>query len=230
MKLRLDATTQELAQVTPEELTARIEGAVGALVREALGAELTKAQKNERADTPAEPHERIKGSGRNKEGSARSRTSGAQIEVTEEIEDALRDKVKAHNEDAEHEWQKVTLGTLKAVWRRGAGAFSVSHRPSQNRQSWAYARVNAFLDIANGGGNPKFVQDNDLLGDEHPRNKAKKAHSWECCGDPLHKAQGKRGGEIDLVMDLAAQMRDAYEQRLKALQSDLDALADKVKD
>jgi len=228
MKLRLDATAQELAHVTPEELTARIEGAVGALVREALGAELTKAQKNERADTPAEPHERIKGSGRNKEGSARSRTSGAQIEVTEEIEDALRDKVKAHNEDAEHEWQKVTLGTLKAVWRRGAGAFSASHRPSQNRQSWAYARVNAFLDIANGGGNPKFVQDNDLLSDEHPRNKAKKAHSWECCGDPLHKAQGKRGGEIDLVMHLAAQMRDAYEQRLKALKSDLDALADEV--
>lgn len=196
---------------------------------ERADAQMKKAR-GERADTPAEPHERVTGSEKNPKGSARSRTSGAKIEITKQIESALRDKVKEHNESAEHEWQKVTLGTLKSVFRRGAGAFSVSHRPSQNRQSWAYARVNAFLEIANGGGNPKFVQDNDLLDDEHPRNKAKKAHSWECCGDPLHKARGARGGEIDLVMDLASQMRGAYEQRLTALQRDLDALADNVKD
>jgi len=37
----------------------------------------------------------------------------------------LRDKIKAHNKSNPQESQKATLGMLKAVWRRGAGAFSV---------------------------------------------------------------------------------------------------------
>ena len=34
---------------------------------------------------------------------------------------------------------------LKKVYRRGAGAFSQSHRPGQTRGSWAMARVNSVL-------------------------------------------------------------------------------------
>lgn len=135
-------------------------------------ATLTKS--NERADTPAEPHEQIRGSDKNAPGSARSRTSGEEIELSEEIERALEEKAAEHNEDTAHAWQRVTPAALKAVWRRGAGAFSATHRPSQNRQSWAYARTNAFLEIARGKGNPRFTQDDDLLHRDHPRRQAKK--------------------------------------------------------
>ena len=34
---------------------------------------------------------------------------------------------------------------LKAVYRRGAGAYSTSHAPKMSRDGWAMARVNAFL-------------------------------------------------------------------------------------
>ena len=40
---------------------------------------------------------------------------------------------------------------LKKVYRRGAGAFSGSHRPGQSRASWAMARVNMFLKMMRGG-------------------------------------------------------------------------------
>lgn len=217
MKLHLEASPSELTTESVESLSERIKGAARLVAEAALTEGLSKAR--ERADTPAEPHERVKGSDRNPKGSARSRTSGASIKVTKEIEDALRDKVKAHNDETEHEWQRVTLGALKSVWRRGAGAFSVSHRPSQNRQSWAYARVNGFLKIAMGGGNPKYTQDDDLLSADHPRRrKLEKARSTR-----------HRGGEIDLVVELASKMTELYERRLDALLSDVEALETQVK-
>ena len=40
---------------------------------------------------------------------------------------------------------------LKKIYRRGAGAFSTSHRPGQTRGSWAMARVNMFLKMVRGG-------------------------------------------------------------------------------
>jgi hypothetical protein len=130
-------------------------------------ADLKKA--NERADTPAEPHEQIEGSNVNKEGSASDEATAEGIILDDTIIKNLKEKVKEHNSKAKMEWQKVSLNALKAVFRRGAGAFSVSHRPSQNRQSWAYARVNAFLEVANNKGNLKYTQDDDLLHPEHPR-------------------------------------------------------------
>lgn len=95
------------------------------------------------AQTPAEPHERKKGSSVNEPGSA----AGA-ITFSEKVTTALKNKVKQHNE--KHS-KKVTLGMLKKVYRRGAGAFSSSHRPGQNRGSWAMARVNMFLKMVRGG-------------------------------------------------------------------------------
>jgi hypothetical protein len=47
--------------------------------------------------------------------------------------------------------KKVTLSQLKKVYRRGAGAFSSSHRPGKSRGQWAMARVNTFLRMARGG-------------------------------------------------------------------------------
>jgi hypothetical protein len=98
------------------------------------------------AQTPAKPSERRKGSDKNPAGSASK--DGARIEFTEKIINSLQEKVKNHNE--KHS-KKVTLSQLKKVYRRGLGAFSSSHRPGQNRNSWAMARVNMFLKMQAGG-------------------------------------------------------------------------------
>ena len=95
------------------------------------------------AQTPADPDERKKGSSVNEPGSA----AGA-LTFSEKVTTALKNKVKKHNE--KHS-RKVTLGMLKKVYRRGAGAFSTSHRPGQSRGSWAMARVNMFLKMMRGG-------------------------------------------------------------------------------
>jgi hypothetical protein len=95
------------------------------------------------AQTPAKPEERKEGSSVNEPGSA----AGA-ITFSEKVTTSLKNKVKEHNE--KHS-KKVTLGMLKKVYRRGAGAFSTSHRPGQSRGSWAMARVNMFLKMMRGG-------------------------------------------------------------------------------
>jgi hypothetical protein len=117
---------------------------------------------------PAPKKDQVEGSDKNKEGSA---SDGKNVTFTAEITKALEKKVAEHNEKAKN-GRKVTLAKLKAVYRRGAGAFSTSHRPDQNRNSWAMARVNAFLKLVKSGkpNNPKYVQDNDLLPKLHPRS------------------------------------------------------------
>ena len=106
--------------------------------------------KGDESSTPAKPEEKIKGSEKNEEGSASGERGG--IEVSEETETALRKKVQEHNESAKGDLTKRTdLGAVKAVYRRGAGAFSTSHRPGMTRAQWAYARVNAVLSFARNG-------------------------------------------------------------------------------
>ena len=61
---------------------------------------------------------------------------------------SLKEKVKNHNAKSK---KKVTLSQLKKVYRRGAGAFSSSHRPGMSRGGWAMARVNMFLKMKRGG-------------------------------------------------------------------------------
>lgn len=118
--------------------------------------------------TPAPQKDRIHGSDKNPEGSAADTRGG--IEITPAIEQALQDKVDAHNAKADH---KASLGMLKAVYRRGAGAYSTSHRPNVSRGAWAMARVNAFLKLLRTGSpeNKAYTQDNDLLPKDHPRRK-----------------------------------------------------------
>jgi hypothetical protein len=117
---------------------------------------------------PAPKKDRIKGSDKNKKGSA---DTGASVKFTEAITKALEKKVEDHNAKAKN-GRKVNMRMLKAVYRRGAGAFSTSHRPDQNRNSWAMARVNAFLKLVRSGKptNSKYVSDNDLLPKTHPRS------------------------------------------------------------
>jgi starvation-inducible DNA-binding protein len=113
--------------------------------------------------------DQIKGSDRNKKGSA---GSGRSVKFSAQVESSLKDKVETHNKSVETNSKKVTLSMLKAVYRRGAGAFSTSHRPDQNRNSWAMARVNAFLKLVKSGSptNSKYVQDNDLLPSGHAKS------------------------------------------------------------
>jgi hypothetical protein len=125
-----------------------------------------------KADAPAPPEDRIRGSAVNKPGSAAGAGSGRDIEITEAVETALRNKMEAHNEAHDEPGKRATMGMLRSVWRRGAGAFSVSHRPGMTRQQWAMARVNSFLTLLRRGRpeNARYVTDNDLLPEDHPKS------------------------------------------------------------
>lgn len=115
---------------------------------EQYGFELNAKRKGPKsaAQTPAKPSEKRKGSSRNKPGSAGTKSDKA-IEFSKKVIEALKNKVKEHNSKNK---KKVTLGQLKKVYRRGAGAFSSSHRPGKTRGQWAMARVNMFLRMVSG--------------------------------------------------------------------------------
>lgn len=98
------------------------------------------------AQTPSKPSERRKGSSKNPAGSAGTKSDKA-IEFSAKVVEALKTKVKEHNSKYS---KKVSLSQLKKVYRRGAGAFSSSHRPGKTRGQWAMARVNMFLKMMAG--------------------------------------------------------------------------------
>jgi hypothetical protein len=119
------------------------------------------------AQTPAPKKDRVFGSSKNKAGSASSKKTASKIELNESIVKTLGEKAKKYNENHS---SKVSTSTLKAVMRRGMGAYSTSHRPTitggapNSRQAWGFARVNKFL-LKKGGTKVKaaYVQDDDLL-------------------------------------------------------------------
>ena len=129
----------------------------------------------ERADAPAPAKDQIQGSEKNPEGSAAGAAGSSTIELTEAIESGLSNKVAEHNDNLEAgspSWKRATVGMLRAVYRRGAGAYSTSHRPGVSRNAWAMARVNAFLVLLRSGrpANSAYIGDNDLLPKGHPRS------------------------------------------------------------
>ena len=144
--------------------TTGVEWAAGVLERE----------RND-ADPPAPPKDRIKGSRSNPKGSASGSRGG--IEISKATEKTLRTKVDDHNEKhGSAKSKRVDLGMLKAVYRRGAGAYSTSHRKGVSRDARAKARVNAFLVLVKNGrpANSKYVGDNDLLPKGHPKKSEQK--------------------------------------------------------
>lgn len=151
-----DWTNIKVRQIDREE--AETEG------RAAIGAD---------PSTPAPKKDQVFGSKENDPGSAGSKQGG--IELSEAVEQSLANKVSDHNDrmasNSKPSWTKVTIGALRSVYRRGAGAFSTSHRPGMTRGQWAMGRVNAFLYLAENGKpeNPNYVGDNDLLHSDHPR-------------------------------------------------------------
>lgn len=124
----------------------------------------------------AKRSERVRGSSKNKPKSATAKKSKS-IKFSKRTEAMLAEKVRKHNEKAP-EGRKASSAMLKAVYRRGAGAFSGSHRPGMSRDQWAAARVNAFLKLLRSGKpkNPNYTTDNDLLPAKHPRS-TKKSNS-----------------------------------------------------
>tara|TARA_R110000868_G_scaffold131339_2_gene341330 strand:+ start:567 stop:2474 length:1908 start_codon:yes stop_codon:yes gene_type:complete len=130
------------------------------------------------ASTPAPLSDQITGSKKNPSGSASTTTGG--IELSESAEKGLVNKTAEHNDkmktDGRPDWTLVTVGALRAVYRRGAGAFSTSHRPGVTRGQWAMARVNAFLYLSAKGKpeNNAYVSDYDLLNRGHPKYSEKK--------------------------------------------------------
>lgn len=131
-----------------------------------------RARSDRLAATPAPAEDRIVGSSRNKPGTASSSSAAKGIEISAATVEALKTKLRAHNAEAGANG-KTSLTALKAVYRRGAGAFSVSHRPGMSRGQWAMGRVNAFLEILRRGKpkNARYVNDNDLLPRNHPWRK-----------------------------------------------------------
>lgn len=117
---------------------------------------------------PAPKKDRISGSKTNAPGSA---SGGKKIKFSDKTETALRNKMEEHNKKAPN-GRKATMSQLKAAYRRGAGAYSSSHRPGKTRDQWAMARVNAYLKLLKSGrpSNSNYTQDNDLLPSSHPKS------------------------------------------------------------
>lgn len=134
-----------------------------------------KIQSERVESKPAPKKDQIKGSKKNPEGSAGKSAGAGTIQLTEAIETGLKNKVTDHNESLGPNpapSKKATVGMLRAVYRRGSGAYSTSHRPGISRAAWSMARVNAFLVLLKRGrpANPKYITDNDLLPKGHPRS------------------------------------------------------------
>jgi len=139
-------------------------------------AQSDKPGKSDPRRTPAPKKDQKKGSKKNKPDSAKN--PSGKITFSKEVTQQLSNKAKEHN--AKGKGSKATLGMLKAVYRRGAGAYSSSHAPKMSRHGWAIARVNAFLTLLRTGkpSNSGYVQDNDLLPKGHPK-KSKAAYLYE---------------------------------------------------
>ena len=131
-------------------------------------------RKRTKAQTPAPPKDRRTGSATNPKGSASGARGG--IEIGEQALKALENMRDTHNARFTKASRRVDLGTLKAVFRRGAGAFSVSHRPGMTRNGWALARVKTFLKlVATGQRKKAYTGDLDLLPKGHPQRREAEA-------------------------------------------------------
>jgi len=131
---------------------------------------------------PQVDDEQIFGSATNPPGSAASIESAGVIEFSQQIEDELRErarKIQTVNNDPDipdrfeddvYRSEERAFDALKAVFRRGTGAYSRSSAPGVSRAQWAFGRTADFADIVKFGepDDPDFTQDNDLLPDGHP--------------------------------------------------------------
>jgi len=86
------------------------------------------------------------------------------IDISDSVEEGLENKVEEHNEEVDSEAKEVTLGQLKKVFRRGAGAWFSSSKGATQTQ-WAYARVNEALSDIKSEKAINHGNDNDIFED-----------------------------------------------------------------
>ena len=133
--------------------------------------QMNNEDRNSDPSTPAPKKDQISGSDKNKEGSASGKSNN--IKFNESTLKAIQTIVDEHNESVKDmaSWRKLRIPTAKAVVRRGFGAYSGSHRPGVSRQAWGLARLKAFSYLLRNDRprNTKYVGDNDLLPESHPR-------------------------------------------------------------
>jgi len=155
--------------------------------------------KNDPRKTPAKPSERRKGSKKNKPGSAKKPNKS--ISMSKETENRLKSMMREHNAKVAKKGKgsKASLGRLKSVFRRGAGAFSRSHAPNMSRTGWGIARVKAFLYLLRNGrpSNPNYKQDNDLLPKSHPRG-ASEGEDYEDWDSEVFEGAEYKGRKVKL--------------------------------
>ncbi|WVM00916.1 hypothetical protein [Salinibacter phage 5_12] len=96
-------------------------------------------------------------------------------EISNQVEEALREKAEEHNEehaDGQDDAHRVTYGMLADVFRRGVGAYNTnpeSVRPNvDSPEQWAYARVNSFLYAVRNENFQGGEHDRDLMPESHP--------------------------------------------------------------
>jgi len=133
--------------------------------------------------TPQVEEEQIFGSDRNEPGSAASVESASDISFGDDIEDELREraqKIQTVDNDPEipdrfeddvYISEDRAFNAMKAVFRRGSGAYSRSSVEGVSRAQWSFGRTADFADIVKFGqpDDPDFTQDNDLLPSGHPK-------------------------------------------------------------
>jgi starvation-inducible DNA-binding protein len=92
------------------------------------------------------------------------------IFFSKRVDDALKEKVNAHNEKVPSS-RKASLQTVKAVYRRGSHEYVNSLGDTASRDAVAMARVNAFLRLLSSGSASSITQskDCDLLPAGHPK-------------------------------------------------------------
>ena len=138
---------------------------------------LKAKKKRTQAQTPAPKKDQVTGSKKNPKGSASGARGG--IKISDQAVKTLEKYRDEHNDKYSAKSKQVDLGKLKAVFRRGAGAFSASHRPQvTSRTQWALARVKAFLKLVGTGERKKsYTTDLDLLPKGHPQRTEKETKS-----------------------------------------------------
>ena len=106
-------------------------------------------------------------------------------QVSARVEKALKKKVDDHNKSVSAASKKTNLRTLKAVFKRGVGAYNTnpeSVRPSvSSPDQWAMARVNSYLYALKNGKFRGGKHDTDLFPEGHPLSSKneKKAEGYD---------------------------------------------------
>ena len=94
-------------------------------------------------------------------------------QVSKRVKDALKEKVKDHNEKyGDNPKKRATLRMLEAVFRRGVGAYNTNPTSVRPRvtgpDQWAFARTNSFLAALRTGRFQGGRHDTDLFPKGHP--------------------------------------------------------------